>query len=346
MYRRHGVGSGRGSERRLELSRREWMSTAPKNMTLTCDRCAGDGYLTAMDGDHARAVVCKHLASCPDCRGTSYRPTVDEDGYESVERCPCDLLAISHRVQLYNEAGIPARFHGAKVHEYRYENRPGNQFRFRTLFSELCDDFEPGAAGIGLSGRPGVGKSHLMTALARYYALERGIPVRYTEFSRLLASLRAGYHAGKSEAELIDPLVSVDVLFIDEMGKGKGSEWELSVLDSIISERYNRQVSTYFSTNFPYERTSASAGFNEAADLQTNMPQEALSERLSGRIWSRLQEMCRLETVIGPDARKSQGAGLQEVAVPRRRPSAPLQAFRSGGVSEPAGVGGGQRTRS
>ena len=118
------------------------------------------------------------------------------------------------------------------------------------------------------------------------------------------------------------------------------------MLDSIISERYNRQVSTFFSTNFPYEPPRAGAGFNEASVLHANIQQEALCDRLGGRIWSRLQEMCRLETVVGPDARKTRSAETQQVVSPRRRPSGPLTAFRSGGVSDQSGIGAEHGQRS
>ncbi len=270
----------------------------------TCRRCDGDGYLTRMEGNAAMAVLCRHLAECKECQGTGFADAHDDDGYEVTIPCACEIRPLQQRVMLFNQAGVPGRFHASRVHEFEYEDRPGNQFRFRTMFSELCDEFTPGEPGVGLSGVPGVGKTHLLTALARYFALERGVSVRFTDFAELLWSLKAGYAAGRSERDLVGPLADVDVLFIDEMGKGRGSDWELGILDAIICERYNRKLSTFFATNFPFTST-VKGGF----DGSRGAASETLEQRLGMRIWSRLQEMCRLETVQGPDARAGLGAG-------------------------------------
>jgi DNA replication protein DnaC len=269
-----------------------------------CTRCDGDGFLTRMEGNVATAVLCRHLAECRDCQGSGFAHGQDEAGYEMMVPCSCEIRPLQERVMLFNAAGIPGRFHASRVHDYKYENRPGNQFRFFTMFTELCDEFAPGEPGVGLSGAPGVGKTHLLTALGRYFTLERGISVRFTDFAELLWSLKAGYAAGRSERDLVGPLAEVDVLFIDEMGKGRGSDWELGILDAIVCERYNRRLSTFFATNFPFN-SSAKGGF----DGSVSVASETLEQRLGLRIWSRLQEMCRLEAVQGPDARAVLGAG-------------------------------------
>ncbi len=269
-----------------------------------CRRCDGDGYLTRAEGAKAEAILCRHLADCSDCGGSGFARGSDDSGYELMLPCDCEIRSLNARVMLFNNADIPGRFHASRVHQYEYENRPGNQFRFFTLFTELCDEFTPGEPGVGLSGLPGVGKTHLLTALARYFTLERGVPVRFTDFAELLWSLKAGYASGRSERELVGPLAEVEVLFIDEMGKGRGSDWELGILDAIVCERYNRQLSTFFATNFPFAADNK-GGFDGSAGSAG----ETLEERLGLRIWSRLQEMCRLETVRGPDARTSLGPG-------------------------------------
>lgn len=275
-----------------------------------CSRCGGDDYLTCMEDERATAVLCRHLADCKGCRGTGFSRRLD-GAYEVMQPCSCELLATQKRVELFNLAGVPGRFHDASIQAYVYDDGPngerGNQFRFRTLFTELCDGFTPGDRGVGLSGVPGVGKTHLLSGLARYFTLERGIAVRFADFAELLWSLKAGFAAGRSEDELVRPLANIPVLFIDEMGKGRGSDWELSILDAIISERYNRDLSTFFASNYPFEDKGA-GGFDGSGSA---MAVETLSLRLGGRVWSRLQEMCRLETVRGPDARTSgrPGAG-------------------------------------
>ena len=92
------------------------------------------------------------------------------------------------------------------------------------------------------------------------------------------------------------PLVTLPVLVIDELGKGRGSEWELGVLDELISKRYNAHRTTLFTTNYGLESsaksTEASKGF------------ESLQERVGSRIYSRLIEMCKPIRISGRDYRK------------------------------------------
>ncbi len=54
--------------------------------------------------------------------------------------------------------------------------------------------------------------------------------------------------------EILRPLLSVPVLAIDELGKERGTEWERSMLDELISRRFNSGQSTLFATNYFIER--------------------------------------------------------------------------------------------
>ena len=90
--------------------------------------------------------------------------------------------------------------------------------------------------------------------------------------------------------------MNIPFLVIDELGKGRGSEWELGVLDDLISKRYNAQRTTVLTTNYPIQKSSAYEG------------EEDLSERVGIRIYSRLTEMCRPVRLSGADYRQSHSA--------------------------------------
>ncbi len=268
---------------------------------VTCARCSGDGYVTSAGVDAAVASMCDHLKSCAGCRGSGFVDGVDEAGYEF--RAPCARRGLERRIGLFDAAGMPARYHDVTIESF--EARGGNQAFLRATFGELRDTFEAGNRGVGLSGPPGVGKTHLLSALARYLLLERGMRLRYFEFARLLSDLKAGFDSGRSEAQLIRPLVSIDVLLIDELGKGRGSEWEIGVLDEIVGERYNRGLSTFYATNFRVDGSVDVSWNAPHRQVSGSAPAQTLAERLGPRIWSRLTEMCQPLPIDGPDARSS-----------------------------------------
>jgi len=168
----------------------------------------------------------------------------------------------------------------------------------------FVDEFVPGAAGqraLLFCGAPGTGKTHLLCAMLRDLAAKKSIRGRYEEFFLLLSDIRDGFSRGLSSREWLDPLRQVDVLAIDEIGKGgKNRDFEQGVLDEVLSVRYNAGRPTLLATNYPRPGT---VGWEFRADGQSA---ENLEQRVGPRIYSRLHEMCDLIDVIGDDQREVQ----------------------------------------
>lgn len=173
--------------------------------------------------------------------------------------------------------------------------------------SRWLEDYAVGEEnrGLVLHGKVGRGKTHLMVAMLRELVIRYGVSVRFVEFSHLLADLKSGFDHGLGAARLIDPLVRVDVLAIDELGKGRNTEFEGTVLDELISRRYNAAGTILATTNYaPDAPPTGRATANAAAVVLESQKQPSLVDRVGPRVFSRLQEMSDFLEVGGPDHRR------------------------------------------
>lgn len=274
--------------------------------------CEPGGCTVDRQGENAVARTQKNVASCVECSGTGLvRTSVEGNGRTYEVSAPCPRAKLAKRVELFNAAHLPA-VHATSTFE-NYKARVAEQNK--ALFS--LKDFAmrwPRPRGFVLSGPVGTGKTHLLIAGLRHLTLEAGVRCGYVEISLLYATIRRGFQEGKSGGEIIGPLSEVTVLAIDELGKGRGSAFELETLDELIARRYNSNKVTLFATNYslkPPEEKQQRGYVETAAALESGKESKLLSERVGDRIYSRLCDMCDfIEFPFNtPDARRTPRVG-------------------------------------
>lgn len=300
-----------------------------------CQVCKGRNYLVDRQGDWALARVCACSTPCPICDGQgfvyarqeeTFSHRVGKKSYEVVAPCSCRLL--EKRLQAFARAQIP----GVVAHA-QFENfRPSSEAQDRAR--EVARSFALGyvapnpSRGFILGGPVGTGKTHLLAAALSHLVLETGVVASYIEISLLYATIRRGFQEGKSGGEIIGPLSEVDVLAIDELGKGRGSVFELETLEELIARRYNAGRTTLFATNFslaPERKAgrSLTPGYRSTEETRTQArDSDLLKDRVGERIYSRLCEMCDfVEMPPGtPDHRRTRHElGSTPARKPQRR---------------------------
>ena len=92
-----------------------------------------------------------------------------------------------------------------------------------------------------------------------------------------------------SELEVLRPVLTADVLVLDELGANKPTEWVRDTIAHIINCRYNDKKLTIFTSNYP--------------DTPTRTGEETLTDRIGVRLRSRLYEMCKVVEIKGKDFR-------------------------------------------
>lgn len=276
-----------------------------------CDQCDRDRYVVYPDGDVARAEICEQcFENCPACHDERYTYVTDDRGYRYAK--PCDVCgSLRQRVEAFNTAGIPARYYEKAAILSRFRTKTeagrsiGNLRDVRTRMFEWVGEFIPGETGFLLHGDVGTGKTHLLAAVVRKLTLEKGYNCRFVEFTHLLGELREQFDQGRGESEILQPLAEIPVLAIDELGKGQNTEWQLSIIDQIISKRYNRDLTTLFTTNYPLTSDHRDSGSSGASSgMPARATEKTLRECIGERIFSRLHEMAEFVHLDAPDYRQ------------------------------------------
>lgn len=262
-----------------------------------CHICNGYGFSLSTRGEFALATACSCIPTCSLCNGKGTR-TILINNERRTGRCRCQK--IHDRILLFNNACIPAS-QGSNTFQNFKKVSKGTILADKSCKTWLQKYIsEPEKRGLILSGQVGRGKTHLLISIIRSLIFEQGERVRFIEFSRLLATLRDGFSKGQSNQELMHDLCTVPVLAIDELGKGRLTGWELSVIDDIISGRYNAQGIILATTNYKWGPPS---GKHDTVNLAENFEAQSLGDRVGERVFSRLQEMCYFAPIQGDDFR-------------------------------------------
>jgi DNA replication protein DnaC len=174
-------------------------------------------------------------------------------------------------------------------------------------FSKSYKQWIKSDSGLFLYGPRGVGKTHLIAAMMREEILttkprkfwhteyngeqrESYAEPSYSDYPlfisvpELLLKLRGTFNnsTATTEDEILSEYSNAKVLYLDDLGTEKPTEWTLQTLYLLIDRRYSDMLKTNISSNL---------GLDELAD------------RLDDRISSRIAGMCQVVQMKGKDRR-------------------------------------------
>ena len=286
------------------------MKTKPAH-EVNCNTCRDHRYVMSNKKGKVQAEACKCF-DCDKCQGTGRILEEDADGISRIRECQC--ADFSKKLKLFNQAGIPGKFVHESLENFdvatprRHRSLKDALSRSRTFIKEFIQMQGQFSQGLIFMGEPGLGKTHLAVSIIKELILVHGVECKFIDFFELLRDIRHGYGEDISEGEFMDPYVGVKVLVIDELAKGRNTDWELTILDHFISARYNDDDKvTLVTTNFKDKLDNGIGKEDRGSKKFSNASTRyTLEEKIGPRIFSRLMEMCKKVHLQGKDFRREQ----------------------------------------
>ena len=175
---------------------------------------------------------------------------VERDGVRRVERCDCWREQVTAR--LFADARIPRRYQHCDFANFRDYNESldaredaggrGSPTRSR-----------PSTAGCSSKGRPAWARP---TSRWRCCGMSSRPPAParlFYDTRDLLRVIRSTYDpvVRTTEIEVLRPVMTADLLVLDDLGAEKTTEWVEETLNLIVNTRYNERRVTIFTSNYP-----------------------------------------------------------------------------------------------
>jgi DNA replication protein DnaC len=223
------------------------------------------------------------VKACPfdACDGSGF---IVDQATNTATDCRCRPQRLSRARARSLSAVVPRKYRGVS-----FDRAPVSQIssavttEVRRYVRNIDERLDAGR-GLWFTGDVGTGKTTLAMLISKA-ALDAGRSVAIYSLPRLLAEVRATFEerGGDSYTELLDRLAAVDLLHIDDVGAEKTTPWVLEQLYAIVNARYEDE---------------------RAMVITTNLDRPRMVEQITERTVSRLEEMCDVIVLFGPDARK------------------------------------------
>jgi DNA replication protein DnaC len=245
------------------------------------------------------------MTTCPICDGIGLIRVKSDSGLW-VSR-PCECQDSEREKGRLLAARIPKGYWDCTLDAYDTEfpgADPSQRWALKTSRT-FVERYPADTNGKGLLfiGSLGTGKTHLAVGVLRRLIQERGARGIFCDYGALIKQVQQSFdpRSGTSEAGVLDPILTTEILVLDDLGAQKPSDWIWDNIALILNTRYNNQLTTIITTNY----ADLPAAAVSLSDLEKSAREQTLGDRIGERMRSRLAEMCVPVKMSGKDFRQT-----------------------------------------
>lgn len=202
--------------------------------------------------------------SCPHCHDT---------GYVKGDHCSCVRELIKRlATEDFNESAA-MKLETFESFDLKYYRQNPQEAQTMQQILEFCKDyaetFTTQAKNVIMSGKTGLGKTHLSLAIAGE-VLGKGYQVLYGSAQDFFGRIQNEYfNRAKADTDTMAMIMETDLLILDDLGAEFESSFNTATLYNIINGRMNIGKPTMISTNLTAQELQARYNDRIASRLTT-----------------------------------------------------------------------------
>ena len=220
---------------------------------------------------------------CPKCSEERNRRE------EERERAAREAQELSRYREMIAQANIPPKWRETTFDSSNPELNP-RAFKIAKRYAEKFNADSPSL--VFYSSGNGTGKTHLAACIANYVLHQKRLPVLFKKARDLMLDIRRTFsdRGDMTEADILDRVLSVQLLVLDDVGVDPTSQWLQATYWTVFDRRLEWQLPVVITTNKPFEAPEGEV---------------SLGDRIGEGAVSRLVELCQgnVIDVFGPDLR-------------------------------------------
>lgn len=219
---------------------------------------------------------------CPECDGTGYILSKDEEGRLFSEECP----ACKEKKRSSNPTGIPAKYHDTDLSSFPFDSYSTDITKTKKAVVRYFEKYlmcEKQSKGLYLwSKTPGSGKTFLSCCLARSIMIKCDLQMKFVTVPDYLAMVGESYNRQQGIEDLSEIYRTCTLLVLDDIGSQRNGEWQEQELFRLINERQNTGKVTIYTSNYAPDQLKLS---NRVIDriiksaLVVQMPEESIRRK-------------------------------------------------------------------